>query len=64
MFFKFKPACKEKLIVRESPTSMVVTEHECCLDNDHGGLHCTKAGHKWATWKKVNRFVQEHGTNL
>lgn len=64
MFFKFVPACKEKLIVRDGPASMIVVEHKCCLDRDHNGLHCTKAGHKWATWKKIQRHVEEHGRSL
>jgi hypothetical protein len=64
MLFKFKPACREKMIVRESPASMVVIEHECCLDRDHPGMHCTKQGHKWATWKKVQRHIEEFGRSL
>ncbi len=64
MLFKFKPACKERLIVRENIASMIVIEHECCLDKGHPGLHCTKVGHKWATWKKIQQRVEQEGTSL
>jgi hypothetical protein len=64
MLFKFKPACKAKLLMRNGPGGMVVIEMECALDREHPGLHCTKEGHKWATHDKVRRHVEEHGESL
>jgi hypothetical protein len=64
MFFKLKPSCPQRAQVRESPASMIVTEYVCVLDKGHVGAHCSKDGHKWMTYEKIQRRVEQEGTGL